>query len=103
MEEDIVTALKGNYLREIEREFKETENSWLNCFGSILAVVNIYINLKRAKESLSPEILDAIRLKLEVLKERRNNLAKKTTGKDLPKTTKDDFLASLKEILDILP
>jgi len=58
----------------IEREFEKTSNSWLECFGSSIFVVETYLDSDKVREEFGDNKFNTMLQKLNTLKERHAEL-----------------------------
>ena len=84
----------------VEEEFLRTANSWLECFGSRIFQIELYLGLKNTKADLSAEKYQEAEIKLEQLKEYHVTLKERFPNKDT--TPPDAVKKELFVKLDIL-
>lgn len=84
----------------IEDEFARTKNSWLNCFGSSVFVVETYLFSPKLKALLTPEAYNLALQRIEELKERLHELKQQYPDKETipPDDTKTELLQKLNVI-----
>ncbi|MDD5043455.1 MAG: hypothetical protein PHD51_02165 [Patescibacteria group bacterium] len=85
---------------KIEKEFQETANSWLACFGSRVFVIETYLSGKKAEDELGSEKYNAVMEKLETLKQKLYALKRQYPDKST--TPPDKIKQELLEMLDVL-
>ena len=84
----------------VEEEFSRTANSWLECFGSRIFQMELYLGLKNTRADLSTEKYREAEIKLEQLKECHATLQEHFPNKDT--IPPDDIKKELFNKLDIL-
>lgn len=99
-EKSDLEVLKGyisNSKEEIENEYNSTTNSWIRCFGTMMAAIGVFLALDSVKEGLSKEELNEAKRKQKLLAEKFNELNPlyPTHESVVPDEIKEELIASL--------
>ena len=94
--EEITNAIL-NSTKHIEEEFQKTANSWLECFGSRIFVIETLLYGKRSETELGAEKYNVAIKKLEALKEKHYDLKQQYPDKNTipPDEIKQELLTML--------
>ena len=82
---------------EIDAEFERTDNSWMNCFGSMVFALELYSNDKELEELLTPEKYQEVLSRIGKLKKRSQELRTKYPNKETmpPEKIRQELMSEL--------
>ncbi|MDP3792446.1 MAG: hypothetical protein Q8Q89_01825 [bacterium] len=84
----------------VEAEFERTDNIWLDCFTSRIFQIEVYLDLKNTRESLTPQQYQEAERKLQELKKFHRSLLDQYPNKET--VPPDEIKLELFRRLDIL-
>ena len=82
---------------QIEAEFERTDNSWMDCFGSMVFAVELYSNTDELKGLITPEQHQTVLSNIEKLKKHFRNMREKYPSREKmpPEKIKQELISEL--------
>lgn len=96
---DEVKEVIANSPTRIEEEFQRTANSWMECVGTRVFVIETYFASKKAEEELGSEKYASIINKIEALKNKLLELKQLYPDKTVPP---DEVKQEIIQMLDVV-